>query len=74
MTHVFSSGTYVGPLYDLMDLSTSNGTRWSMLDAGNGINSTTFTGALDNFGAGLVLGSTPAWAIPCSCRRPCRSS
>ena len=64
VTHVFSSGTYVGPLYDLMDLSTSNGTRWSMLNAGNGINSTTFTGALDNFGAGLVLGSTPAWGYP----------
>ncbi len=31
---------------------------------GNGINSTTFTGALDNFGAGLVLGSTPAWGYP----------
>jgi hypothetical protein len=64
-THVFSSGTYVGPLYDLMDLTTSNGTHWSStLDLGNGINSTSFTAALDNRGAGLVLGSTPAWGYP----------
>jgi len=65
VTHVFSSGTYEsGPLYDLIDLSTSQGTHWSSLDLGNGINSTSFTAALNNRGAGLVLGSTPAWGYP----------
>jgi hypothetical protein len=65
VTHVFSSGGYAsGPLYDLIDLSTSNGTHWSNLDLGDAINSTSFTAALNSRGAGMVLGSTPAWAYP----------
>jgi len=64
VTHIFSDGGYERPLYALIDLSTSRGTHWSSLDLGNGINSTSFAAALDNRGAGMVLGSTPAWAYP----------
>jgi len=66
VTHVFSSGVQEKPLYDLIDLATSAGAHWSTLNAGNGINSTSFAAALDSRGAGLVLGSSPstAWGYP----------
>ncbi len=66
VTHVFSSGVQEKPLYDLIDLATSTGKRWSSLNAGNGINSEVFAAALDSRGAGLVLGSSnsTAWGYP----------
>jgi hypothetical protein len=53
-------------LYDLVEQSTSTGgSKWSKpIKLGNAINSNILTGAVNNTGKGLVLGSTPSWAYP----------
>jgi hypothetical protein len=44
--------------YRLIEVSTSNGTRWSSrVDLGNAIANTFFSAALDSHGSGLVLGT-----------------
>lgn len=61
--HVFTERSRTG--YDLIEVSTSNGTRWGKsLNLGNAISSTSFSAALDSHGSGLVLGTEPAWGYP----------
>lgn len=63
--HVFSTSTHSPRLYHLIEVSTSNGSRWSKAaDLGDAIQSTTFAAGLDSRGTGLVLGTQPAWGYP----------
>jgi hypothetical protein len=60
--HVFADRAAA---YNLIEVSTSNGTRWSgQVDLGYAISSTSFSAALDSRGSGLVLGTAPAWGYP----------
>jgi hypothetical protein len=54
-THVFTERASTG--YDLIEYSTSNGTRWTKQDLGNAIDSNAFSAGLDSRGTGLILGS-----------------
>ncbi len=63
--HVFSVRGLAAQIYDVIEMTTRNGSTWSgPLDFGNGIRSTVFAAALDSHGSGLVLGTDPAWGYP----------
>ena len=62
--HVFSSRAAV-KTYQLLEVSTSNGSHWTHpLDLGSGTASNAFAAALDAQGTGLVLGTAPPWGHP----------
>ncbi len=51
--------------YDLIEESTSNGSKWSNpIDLGDAVDSSYFSGAVNNSGKGLVLGTDPAIGYP----------
>jgi hypothetical protein len=63
--HVFSDRGLAHPAYDLLEYTTSNGTKWDApVDLGHAIQSTAFSAGLDSHGSGLVLGTQPAWGYP----------
>lgn len=62
--HVFSSRAAV-KAYTLIEVSTSNGSKWNgPRDLGSGIASNGFAAGLDAQGTGLVLGTAPPWGHP----------
>lgn len=54
-THVFAERGFAS--YDLIEYSTSNGTRWTKRNLGNATHSQAFNAGLDSRGTGLILGS-----------------
>jgi hypothetical protein len=63
--HVFSERGLAHPIYDLLEYTTSNGTKWDApVDLGDAIQNNGFAAALDSHGSGLVLGTDPAWGYP----------
>lgn len=67
--HVFSSRAAV-KTYQLLEVSTSNGTHWTHPeDLGSGTASDAFSAGLDAAGTGLVLGTTPPWGHPVLARQ-----
>jgi hypothetical protein len=64
-TYFFSETSHSKPLYDLFEVSTSNGTHWSSaINLGDAIQNNVFASAVDSSGSGLVLGNAPAWGYP----------
>jgi hypothetical protein len=62
--HVFSSRANVKN-YDLLKVSTTNGSHWSPpTNLGSGTASNAFASALDAQGTGLVMGTAPPWGHP----------
>ncbi len=63
--YVFSSRGEAAAGYDLIEVSTSNGSKWSKpVNLGNAIDSTYFNAGLNREGRGLVLGTDPARGYP----------
>jgi hypothetical protein len=63
-THVFSSRAAV-KTYDLIEVSTTDGSHWSRgRSLGNADVSNSFAAALGADGTGLVLGTAPPWGYP----------
>lgn len=63
--YVFSSRGLAKKIYDLIEVSTSNGSKWSKpVNLGNAIASTFFDAGLNRYGRGLVLGTDPARGYP----------
>lgn len=57
VTHVFVESSFVSPIYDLLETSTTTGAHWSgRTDLGNAIDSNIFNVDLDSIGSGLVIG------------------
>jgi hypothetical protein len=63
-THVFSSRAAV-KTYDLIEVSTTDGSHWSRgRNLGNAERSNGFAAGLGADGTGLILGTSPPWGYP----------
>jgi hypothetical protein len=62
---VFSSRGLASRIYDLLEVSTTNGSHWTRaIDLGHATRDNGFAAGLDARGSGLVLGTDPAWGYP----------
>jgi hypothetical protein len=62
---VFSSRGLASRTYDLLEVSTTNGSRWTRaINLGHATRDNGFAAGLDAGGSGLVLGTDPAWGYP----------
>jgi hypothetical protein len=57
VTHIFLESSFVAPIYDMLETSTTSGAHWSSrTDLGNAISNNVFNVDLDSIGSGLVIG------------------